>query len=255
MVKKSNIMSKKGQYGPKSILFRQYFNDNVCLINCYTKVEIMVFNKDITKAELENAIANNSEHQLLEVLKKNSFLFYDLYSRKFGIQPNFSEVPFGSKYRCDFCWLNDNSDGPEWVLVEIEKPDITLFKANGDPTYELNHAIEQVKSWERYFQQNPLEKSRIFGAVSRFRLILVVGTAESWQEPIAASWRAHNNSTSTIEIRSMNSFSKSLAHYNEKPENLSFEEHPKSMKSSDLSTYCRDYSYLIHWKNVLTSNV
>jgi hypothetical protein len=215
----------------------------------------MIFNKDNAKAELESAITNNSEHQLLAVLKKYSFLFYNLYSRKFGIQPNFSEVWFGSKYRCDFCWLNDNSDGPEWVLVEIEKPDIALFRKNGDPTHELNHAIEQVRSWERYFQQNPLEKSRIFGAVSRFRLILVVGTRESWQEPAAASWRAHNNSASTIEIRSIDTFFKSLKHYNENPKNLSFEEHPESKRASDISTYCRDHLYLMHWKNVLTSNV
>jgi len=215
----------------------------------------MKFNKDIAKADLENAITNNSEHQLLAVLKNNSFLFYDLYSRKFGIQPNFSEVCFGSKYRCDFCWLNDNSDGPEWVLVEIERPDIPLFKKNGDPTHELNHAIEQVRSWERYFEQNPVEKSRIFGAVSRFRLILVVGTKDSWQEPVAASWRAHHNNTSTVEIRSMETFFKSIVHYNESPENLSFEEHPKSKRANELANYCRDYQYLMYWKNILTSNV
>ncbi len=75
------------------------------------------------------------------------------------------EVSFGGKYRSDFVWLNDNSDGPEWVLVEIEKPRIKLFTKKGEPSAELNHAIEQVRSWIRYFNENPSEKSRIFGAV------------------------------------------------------------------------------------------
>jgi hypothetical protein len=69
----------------------------------------MSFNVEQVKIQLESAFTNNSEVELLKVLKNNSFLLHGLYTRKFGIQPNFSEVPFGSKLRCDFCWLNDNS--------------------------------------------------------------------------------------------------------------------------------------------------
>lgn len=76
--------------------------------------QTMVFNKEKVREELLEIIADNSERRLLALVKENSFLLFDIYSRKYGIQPNFSEVPFGRKYRCDFCWLNDNSDGPEW---------------------------------------------------------------------------------------------------------------------------------------------
>ena len=97
-------------------------------------------------AELTTAFEENSEQKLLSVLKDNSFLFYELYSRKYGIQPVFREINFGGELRCDFAWLNDNSDGPEWVLVEVEKPKMKLFTQKNEPTSELNHAIEQVKS-------------------------------------------------------------------------------------------------------------
>jgi hypothetical protein len=60
----------------------------------------MIFDKKKAKIGLEKALLGNSEQELLAVLKENSFLFYDLYSRKRGIQPNFCEVPFGVKYRC-----------------------------------------------------------------------------------------------------------------------------------------------------------
>ena len=80
------------------------------------------WNLQNVEKDLKKAFSNNSETQLLEILKNNSFLFYELYSRKYGISPNFAEISFGGKFRCDFAWLNDNSDGPEWVLVEVEKP-------------------------------------------------------------------------------------------------------------------------------------
>ncbi|MFI5158658.1 MAG: hypothetical protein ACHQF4_07310 [Sphingobacteriales bacterium] len=64
----------------------------------------------------------------MKVLKDSSFLFYDLYSRKWGIQPIFIALTFGTEFKCDFVWLNDNSSGLEWVLVEIEAPKCRFLK-------------------------------------------------------------------------------------------------------------------------------
>lgn len=218
------------------------------------KKETMTFDKNEVREQITCIFEENSEQALLALLKKNSFLFSDIYSRQYGIQPNFAEVPFGTKYRCDFCWLNDNSDGPEWVLVEIEKPKIILFNSSGEPSAQLNHAIEQVRSWDRYFKTNPHEKSRIFGAVARFRHVLIVGLKEDWASNPASVWKSHFNSDGNIEIRSMDTFIKSLDRFNEDPKFLSFEQYPASKSSSELSAYCNNSDYLLHWKNVFTSN-
>ncbi len=161
---------------------------------------------DIIETKLKNAFESNSEVKLLEVLKQYPILFYELYSRHFGPCPCFCEVSFGGELRCDFCWLNDNSDGPEWVLVEIEKPRMKCFTQKGEPTSDLNHAIEQVKSWDRYFSKNPLEKTRIFGAVKKFRYIVIAGSKEEWATKHAAEWRADNNTKMNYEIRSSDVF-------------------------------------------------
>ncbi|MEI8631595.1 DUF4263 domain-containing protein [Vibrio sp. PP-XX7] len=156
-------------------------------------------------------------------------------------------------FRCDFCWLNDNSDGPEWVLVEIEKPSMNLFTQTGDPTRNLNHAIEQVKSWERYFYQQPAEKQRIFGAVSKFRYVLVAGRRNEWQTKRAAQWRSHHNLTSNIEIHSTDIFYDALDFYSKFQDSFwSFEEHPVSLPARNLSQYCGEYPYLRKWRNLLT---
>lgn len=213
------------------------------------------FNKDDVRKELNRIMELNSEQGLLSLLKKNSFLFSDIFSRQYGVQPIFHEVSFGTKFRCDFCWLNDNSDGPEWVLVEVEKPKIKLFNKNDSPASQLNSAIEQVSSWSRYFNTNPNEKNRIFGAVSKFRYVLIAGLKEDWENDHALVWRNHFNSTSEIEIRSMDVFSKALYRFVEHKDFFSFEQHPTTKPPSELAGYCNSSPYLRHWKAVLTSNV
>jgi hypothetical protein len=200
---------------------------------------------------LKQAYNENSELKLLTLLKSNTFLFYELFTRKMGIQPIFHEVNFGGRLRCDFAWLNDNSDGPEWVLVEIEKPCIQLFTKDEVPTAELNKGIEQVRSWKRYFDENPHEKRRIFGAVSRFRFILVTGTTESWHEPSAAKWRSHHNKTDSIEIRSCGVFDKALELYKKNPEEFwSFQDHPTTLGDAKLQEYWENYEYMEHWRTL-----
>lgn len=214
-------------------------------------------NKDIPwsfkdlEFSLNEVFDKNSENELLKILKQNSFLFYELFSRKYGIQPIFHEVTFGSGLRCDFTWLNDNSDGPEWVLLEVEKPNMPLFNSKAEPSHQLNHAIEQVKSWRRYFENNPLEKRRIFGAVSRFRYVVVAGALETWEIDFAAKWRIDNNKESSIEVRSSDVFLRPLKVLAQKPSELwSFAEYPKTLAPSKLNKYWSNYEYISKWRAI-----
>ena len=213
------------------------------------------WNLDKVEKGLNDAFDKDSEIDLLEIIKENSFLLSPLYDRKGGALPSFSEVAFGGVMRCDFAWLEDSSDGPEWVLVEIEKPKMKLFTKNGegDPASELNHAIEQVRSWDRYFQENPGEKRRIFGAVARFRYLLVGGTREDWQKEKASKWRIQYNSDNKIEIRSCDVFYDALniarKHFGEL---WSFEENPQCLKHSDLKPFWQNYGYMDRWRQILS---
>jgi hypothetical protein len=205
------------------------------------------YNWDISNAErnLQRAFLNNSETDLLSILKDNAFLFYELFSRKYSVQPIFREITFGSKYRCDFAWLNENSDGPEWVLVEIEKPKMKLFTTTKKPSMELNSAIEQVKSWARYFKENPLEKKRIFGAVSKFRFILVAGNKNDWESENAILWRSYHNANSEIEIRSTDIFTRAIHKIKtNKEEFWCFDEYPKTEKALNLENYWKNNEYM-----------
>lgn len=218
-----------------------------------TEEIISTWDKAKVTADLKAAFDNNSESQLLATLKDNSFLFYELYSRKGGIQPVFREINFGGGLRCDYAWLNDNSDGPEWVLVEIESPKMTLFNQKDEPTHQLNHAFEQVKSWRRYFNEYTAEKRRIFGAVGRFRFVLIGGDKESWAKEKASKWRIDNNKETEIEIRSSDIFLRALRILEEHPDELwSFAENPVTLLPSDLQKYWTNYGYMDIWRKLLS---
>jgi len=204
-----------------------------------------VWNVDQVEKELKAAFATGLEVDILKILKANSFLFYELYKRKWRIHPIFSEVSFGGKYKADFVWLNDDSDGPEWVLVEIEKPRMNLFKENGYAAAPLNNAIDQMKSWDRYFTRNPLEAKRIFGAVAKFRFILVAGDREDWQTEAAIHWRNQHNKDSKIEIRSLGTFLTSLEIMKKVPREMwSFAANPVARPSTELEAYWKGNKWM-----------
>jgi len=215
-------------------------------------IKTNTWNLDSIEKSLNSAFDNDSEIELLSILKDNSFLFYELYSRKYEIRPVFKEISFGDTFRCDYAWLNDNSDGPEWVLVEVEKPKMNLFTKKEEPTAALNHALGQLESWERYFEENSNEKSRIFGAVAKFRYILVAGSIEEWQTESAKKWRIHHHKKSNFEIRSTDVFKRPLEILRNKPEELwSFKENPIALKHSDLKTFWENCPYMDSWRRIL----
>jgi hypothetical protein len=204
-----------------------------------------VWNVDQVEIDLKAAYETGLEIDLLKILKANSFLFYELYKRKWRIHPVFAEVSFGGKYKADFVWLNDDSDGPEWVLVEVEKPRMNLFKGNDYAAAPLNNAIDQMKSWDRYFKSNPLEAKRIFGAVAKFRYILVAGDREDWQTEQAMLWRNQHNIDSKIEIRSLGAFLTSLEIMKKEPKEFwSFAAHPIARPSTELEPYWKGNKWM-----------
>jgi len=209
------------------------------------KKNVMRIDIQIIEKTYNEAIQSNSEREILKLIKDNSFLLSEIYDRQFRICPPFREVNFGGKHKCDFTWLNDNSVGPEWVLVEIEKPKVKLFTKKNEPAVELNHAIEQVRSWDRYFSENPSEKSRVFGAVKNFRKVLVIGTAKQWKNENAAKWRLHFNNNNDIEIRSYGVFDRAIsAVKKELYITNGFEEYPKTKSHKELEKFWKEYGYM-----------
>jgi hypothetical protein len=124
-----------------------------------------------------------------------------------------------------------------------------LFNADGQPGKELNHAIEQVRSWRRYFEENQPEKKRVFGAVSRFRYLLVAGSGEDWSTPHARKWRKDFNLHENIEIRSSDIFIRALEVIEvHRGDFWSFEENPITLNHAQLRPFWEGYEYMNVWR-------
>jgi len=126
-----------------------------------------------------------------------------------------------------------------------------IFNKNGKPSADLNAAVEQVKTWQRYFHENDSEKNRIFGAVARFRYILVAGEKSDWDNEEARKWRTFHNSNENIEIRTIDVFLRALEDYKKQPIQFwSFEENPKTIEASKLENYWKKYGYMDQMRKI-----
>jgi hypothetical protein len=92
--------------------------------------------------------ASGKEEQVHQFLKNNGVIL----GVTSIIEP-ISKFPLGSEYVTDFV-IREIPDG--YVLVEIERPDIRLFKRTNPPerTDDFNHAIQQIENWKAWVGQN-----------------------------------------------------------------------------------------------------
>lgn len=210
-----------------------------------------VWDLDAAGTALEAAIEDTRPEVVKAVLQENSFLFFDIYERKMGAMPIFHEVGFGS-YQADFAWLDDASDGPRWFLMKVGPADLAPFDEQGQINPALVAAIEEVKAWANYFELNPAEKKRVFGAVASFRFRLVIGSKEQWQEEKAQQWRLQHNKTSPVEIRSYQTFARSLADIRTAPKEFyRFSQYHATSPATELEKFWKAYRYMDDWRKWL----
>jgi hypothetical protein len=109
-------------------------------------------NSDIAEYEalLDSKASENAVHAFLA---SHSY-FFNGFMALLSDSPLYSKIRLGSEYVTDFTWVLLTSFGPEWRLVEIEAPEHRIFRADGDFSAALNHAVQQVRDWVRWCEEN-----------------------------------------------------------------------------------------------------
>jgi hypothetical protein len=196
---------------------------------------------------LRNAISSNDTTALKAVLRDNPFLFIELASRKDFQQPVFRDVRICTDNTIDFVWLNDNSDGPEWVLIKIAEPSMAIMEGKY-PSQSLSRAIDVAQRWRNELTNKPELGKKIFGAVTRLRVIVVGGSGAAWKDPNAVAWRANHNAQSSTEVRSSSVFERSLQMLKDTPGHFwGVKKNPVTRPPSELPDYLQAYGYLGFW--------
>ena len=121
------------------------------------KLKLIKENIDALEEILHSAGKEEEAHQFL----KNNSPILGLTSTADPI----SRFKLGDDFETDFV-IHEIPDG--YVLVEIERPGMRLFKKTTPPerTRELNHAIEQIENWRAWIGRNHAYVSGKLGGIS-----------------------------------------------------------------------------------------
>jgi Domain of unknown function (DUF4263) len=123
--------------------------------------------------------------------------------------PLYAKVKLGSEHEIDFAFFDPSSDGPEWFLVEIERPGIgPMFLKNGDPSSKLMHAIHQVENWQDWIAANLPYAQQLMPQIDRpFGLVFFGRRSELQTTEARARLRALNHrNRDHLQVRTLDSF-------------------------------------------------
>ena len=96
-----------------------------------------------------NLLIENEKYEepLQKFIEKNTVLL-----AKFAARTIFFEKHIVGKYNTDIIIYDTNK---RLLFIELERANLRLFKNDGHPTAELNHAYEQVKDWLIEYSKHP----------------------------------------------------------------------------------------------------
>jgi len=152
---------------------------------------------------------NVTEPRIHAFLKENAGFFLLNNGRE---RLAISKLQIG-RYQSDFVvGYEEGSQGFIYNLIELESPTDDAYKNSGNPSQELNIALQQIRDWQQTIDNDiahiekilPLTGGRRNGS-SRFEYTVVIGTRannEKWQDKILQL-----SHSSGVLIRSFDHFS------------------------------------------------
>jgi hypothetical protein len=139
------------------------------------------------------SLLSGAEEPIHQFIKNHPQLLCPAYSRFW------SKLPLG-KHVTDFVF-HEAAGG--YLLVELEKPTHSLFRKDGQPRQQLNHAIDQIMDWRRYIEHNLSTVQRelgLEGLSSNPSCLVVIGRSSSLTEENQQKLTSMENASPSIKI-------------------------------------------------------
>jgi hypothetical protein len=95
----------------------------------------------------------NIERPMQVVLETHPELFRRVVTGNHGLWV-LPQVQFSNVYMADFLIADGSSAGLAWTLVELERPNASLFNQDGSFTGSVRHAIQQITDWREWIADN-----------------------------------------------------------------------------------------------------
>lgn len=154
---KGKLGKNKFRNYPKSLRHYNSLFPNNYLDILELQKEIEIYQTIEYFEKLLNSSPN--EQHILNFINKNEnyFIIASIFKHyNFGHQGAylFKEFPLNTQYRVDYLLVGKGSGGYEFIFIELEHPSKNPFKNNGTELSQYyQNGINQVKSWERFLNQ------------------------------------------------------------------------------------------------------
>lgn len=157
--------------------------------------------------EYESLLDSNAdEYKLQSFLEKHSYFFNGII-RLFGASPLYSKIKLGDQFEVDFACFDAGSVGPEWRLIEIESAKHKMFTKAGELTAQAHHAIQQVRDWQLWIDENISFAQKLMPMIIYPRGYIFIGRREEHDEKTRRRLLKLNKDVEKfIEIHSLDYF-------------------------------------------------
>lgn len=129
---------------------------------------------------------------------------------RFNAKKLFFKTSILGKFKTDFAIVDTRN---QLLMIELERPSLKLFKRNGHPTADLNHAYEQVCDWMGEYRTHPYAVLDLLNLktdeVSVVRGVVIAGRSEG-TSPEHIKRHRSKNSYPDVEFLTLDDLAESL---------------------------------------------
>lgn len=165
-------------------------------------------NKEINRLSAEETIESlekiaNQFGLLLENAEKEEDLQKFLKEHSFILHPSAQSIPkqkLGEDFVTDFVLVATTTQGPTYILVELERTDHKILTKDYTLTSPVNHAIKQTRDWDVWLENNKAYiQNKLPGFESPIYMI-VIGRSKDFDEKQKAYMRSYNREWKNLQI-------------------------------------------------------
>ena len=121
-----------------------------------------------------------------------------------GEQAVLKKATLGSEYELDFLTVENITVGFTWNIVEVKRPDSSLFRKDDLPSDDINSAVAQVERYLAWIRNNLAYVRRLYPGMYDPRALILIGRRSQLSQENRILLR-QLNSNRTVKIRTFDS--------------------------------------------------
>lgn len=136
-----------------------------------------------------------------EVREENLQKF--LMEHSFILHPSAETIPkqkLGDDFITDFVLIATTTQGPSYILVELERASHKVLTKDHTLASPVNHAIKQTRDWDMWLESNKAYIQNKLPGFETPNYIIVIGRSNNFGEKQKAYLRSYNREWKNIEL-------------------------------------------------------